>query len=472
MMSTPTQSAPQSHAAAGQSLDLADIQGDILRAYGNDYDCTTYLFIAVASPESGRAWLRELAGEVSSAAPWTGAKPTSHLNVALTCEGLHALGVPPGVIGSFSSEFQEGMAARAARLGDVGTSAPEHWDSGLGTGGAHVLVTVNAIDPAVLDAALTRVRAGLAEHGHGIVARQDAALLPASREHFGFADGFAQPAIEGASEDRKAGGGVPLKHHDWRALAPGEFILGYPDEDTVADPERRLPHAPDGALGRSGTYMVWRKLHQDVALFRRTLKAAAEHYEEGNEAKLRAKVVGRWENGAPLSHYPDEPPAEFDGSRPGANDFRFREGDEAGGRCPVGAHIRRTNPRDGLGWEGRLSFRHRIIRRGMPYGEELPEGVLEDDGADRGLVFVCFNASISRQFEAIQVQWVSDGNVFGLGHDSDFLMGSQTGGSMVVQGECPFYLGPQGRFVDVRGGEYLYVPGLEALRAIADGIDD
>jgi hypothetical protein len=137
----------------------------------------------------------------------------------------------------------------------------------------------------------------------------------------------------------------------------------------------------------------------------------------------------------------------------------------------VGAHIRRSNPRDALGFEGRLSFRHRIIRRGMPYGPPLPDGALEDDGAERGLVFVCFNASISRQFEGVQVQWLNDGNIFGLGHDKDYLLGdARTTAKMTVQGAPPYFLAPQPSFVTTRGGEYLFVPGRAALRAIAAGI--
>ncbi|MDQ8043636.1 MAG: hypothetical protein AAGC46_01285 [Solirubrobacteraceae bacterium] len=453
--------------ATATTLDLADIQGDILRAYGNAYASTTYVFVRIGDATAGGAWLAGLADQITNAEPWADGKPGSHLNVALTCAGLTALGLPDDVIGSFSAEFRAGMAGRAERLGDIGRNAPDRWDDGLGTGAAHVLVTVNALDEPHLGRALADLRAEVARHGHEIVVEQAAHTLPGSREHFGFADGFAQPAIEGATDDRAAGGGVPLRGGRWRPFAPGEFILGYPDEDTTLDPERRLPSAPTDPLGRNGTYMVWRKLHQDVAAFRDTISTAARHFEDGDEAKLRAKVVGRWENGSPLVTHPDAPATDFDGAAAGANDFRYHGPDQHGAKCPIGAHVRRSNPRDSIGWEGRLTYRHRIIRRGMPYGDPLPVGAA-DDGEERGLVFACFNASISRQFEAIQVQWLNDGNVFGLGHDADFLMGGiAEGGSMVVQGECPFYLGPQKPFVTVRGGEYLFVPGIAALRAIA-----
>jgi Dyp-type peroxidase family len=261
---------------------------------------------------------------------------------------------------------------------------------------------------------------------------------------------------------------VPEKDGRWRALAPGEFVLGYEDEDTREDPQRRLPNAPREPYGRSGTYMVWRKLYQDVALFRRTLREAAELYEGGDHEKLAAKIVGRWRTGAPLVTWPDAPPERFDAKAPGANAFRYADVDAAGLRCPVGAHIRRSNPRDGLGFDGLLSFRHRIIRRGMPYGDPLPDDSSEDDGRDRGLVFVCFNASISRQFEGIQAQWLNDGNALHLGHDSDFLLGHPLGtGKMTVQGEPPFFLEPQAPFVTTRGGGYLFVPGLLALAELA-----
>ena len=461
---------------AAPTLERADIQGDILRAYGNAYDRTSYLFVRVAEAAAGRAWLGGLVDRVTTAEPWTGAKPDTALNVAVTYAGLDALGVPKDVCDTFSEEFCDGMAKRAELLGDTGASAPSDWDDNLGTGAAHVLLTINAKTAAHLEAELDSLRDGMPD-AVSVVHEQHAQLLPNAREHFGFGDGFAQPAIEGDSDERAPGGGVPEGGGRWRALAPGEFILGYPDEDTRVDPEQRiLPNAPADPLGRNGTYMIYRKLHQDVALFRRVLRDAAQLYHGGDEEKLRAKVVGRWSNGKPLVKSPDAPDPAFDAAAPGANDFRYLPADVSGYACPLGAHIRRSNPRDALGWEkldtsGLLSFRHRMIRRGMPYGPPLPEGVTEDDRQDRGLVFVCFNASISRQFESVQLQWLNDGNGFRLGHDKDFLLGdSGTTGKMTVQGEPPFFLSPQRSFVTTKGGEYLFVPGIRALRALAGGV--
>jgi Dyp-type peroxidase family len=454
------------------AIDFADIQGDILRAYGNRFDRTSYVFVGVGEPERGQAWLRGLVERVTTAVAWNGNEPESTLNVAFTHPGLVALGVGSEMAGSFSREFRDGMAGRARQLGDVGDGAPGEWKNRLGTGEAHVLITINAKSAGALDAALQDLRVGLEEAGSlHVVHEEHAEMLAGQREHFGFGDGFSQPAIEGVNEERAAGGGVPLPNGRWRPLALGEFILGYEDEESRVDRRRRLPSAPDGPLGRSGTYMVWRKLHQDVALFRRTLRHSARLYEQGDEAMLAAKIVGRWRNGTPLVTSPACEQPGFDPRPPGANDFLY-SGDLDGRRCPLGAHIRRSNPRDTLGFEGKLSFRHRMIRRGMPYGPLLSSEAMEDDHEERGLVFVCFNASISRQFESVQRQWLNEGNAFHLAHDTDFMLGApeDAQGKMTVPGDPPFFFSPQAPFVITKGGEYLFVPGITALAAVADGV--
>ncbi len=451
-------------------IDRADIQGDILSAYGNKYNRASYMLVHVDRPAGGRAWLGSLLGRVTNAERWSGPKPETTLNVGLTYAGLRALGVADGLLCGFSEEFREGMAARAEQLGDVGASAPARWETPLGSGTGHVLVTIKALTTELLERELAGFRAGVEQAaGVSIVHEQHTQQLRGAREHFGYADGFSQPAIVGVAEHESFADGVPEKAGKWRGLALGEFILGYEDED------RLMPNAPAEPLGRSGTYMIYRKLSQDVALFRKTLSDAARLYGH-DEQQLAAKVVGRWSNGTPLVVSPDRPIPGFDAKDPENNAFRYLDTDADGAKCPLGAHIRRTHPRDALGWKGLdesglLSYRHRIIRRGMSYGPPLPADASDAQPADdRGLVFVCFNASISRQFEGIQTQWVGDGNPFHLGHDKDFLLGdSSTTNKMTVQGDPPFMLSPQPSFVTTRGGEYLFVPGLAALRFLASG---
>ena len=164
-------------------------------------------------------------------------------------------------------------------------------------------------------------------------------------------------------------------------------------------------------LGRNGTYVVFRKLHTRVAAYRQYLRAKAASREE--EALLGAKMVGRWQSGAPLalSAGTDDPELGADPQR--NNDFLYAD-DPRGFKCPVGAHARRANPRDALDGDGSVDVRlHRMIRRGTSYGPMLPEGVLEDDGVDRGIIFVFAGAHLKRQFEFVKTQWLNDGIFIG-----------------------------------------------------------
>jgi Dyp-type peroxidase family len=323
-----------------------------------------------------------------------------------------------------------------------------------------VLLTINARDAQPLEETIAWTEHDVSDPGVTLLADQRAGALDGAREHFGFGDGFSQPAIEGDGNVAMPGHGTPEAGGRWSELPLGEFILGYHDQD------EQLPPAPRGPLGTNATFMVYRKLHQDVAAFRRALRAHAAGF-PGGEERLAAKILGRWPNGTPTVRSPDAPDPAFDGRAVDANDFRY-EDDPLGVRCPLGAHVRRANPRDALGWHGTRTRRHRMIRRGMPYGPPLPEGVLEDDGQDRGLIFVSFCASPRRQFEIVNAQWLGDGNLFGLGDDRDWMLlhDDRRLAKMTIQGEPPRLLAGQPRFVTVRGGEYLLAPSIAGLRSL------
>src|SRR5439155_18557927 len=193
-----------------------------------------------------------------------------------------------------------------------------------------------------------------------------AELLPfdghrhAAREHFGFADGLSQPIVEGGQDLPRPGQGEPDGRGGWRPLRAGEFVLGYEDEEGV------LPPSPAAPIGHNGTFMVWRKLRQDVPRFRRFLAETAKATDR-DEDWVAAKIVGRWRDGTPLVVSPERPQEQIAGDPERVNDFVYG-GDPDGIGCPLGAHARRTNPRDALGFGDRLTRRHRIVRRGMPYG--------------------------------------------------------------------------------------------------------
>ncbi|MGZ4180226.1 MAG: Dyp-type peroxidase [Solirubrobacteraceae bacterium] len=442
------------------TLDLARIQGFVVRGYRLPF--ARYLFLRVDDVARAAAWIAETTAEVLTAAPWDD-KPDSGVNVAFSYSGLRALQLPDASLAGFPEEFRQGMAARANLLGDYGESDPSNWEGGFGGPDIHAVVMISAKHQAAMDAHDARIRAGLEANGGPTIVYEDVgAALPGGVEHFGYADGFAQPSIEGSTIAPTPGQGAPSGNGDWRPIRAGEFILGYTDEEGV------LPAAPPPVeLSINGSYMVYRKLRQDVAAFRQRLAESAALY-PGGEELLAAKLVGRWRDGTPVALSPASADAALaaDGQRNNAFDYG---NDPDGLRCPIGAHVRRANPRLSLPFDGKLVNRHRLIRRGIPYGSPLPPGA-PDDGQDRGVIFACLQASIARQFEFIQSQWLNAGNTFGLGEDQDVMLGPQDGtppNKMTVPGSPPFFVGPLSRVVKVKGGEYFFVPGINGLRFIA-----
>jgi Dyp-type peroxidase family len=440
-------------------LDFPNIQGFVVRGYR--LPAAGYLFLRIDSAARAREFLGDFIPQVITAERWD-VKPESGINIAFSYAGLRALGVPDASLDGFPAEFRDGMASRAGLLGDVDESAPEHWEDCFRSGDAHVLVMISAKDPAALAERDERIRALVASRGGAsVVVTQVGGVLPTGREHFGYADGFSQPAIEGSRFEDHPGAGAPAGNGDWRPIKPGEFILGYPDE------QGSLPAAPPpDELSRNGSYVVYRKLRQDVAAFRRGLREAAALY-PGGEELLAAKLAGRWRDGTPLDTSPHAEDAALVADKSRNNAFDYGR-DPEGLRCPVGSHIRRMNPRLSMPFEGKLVNRHRLIRRGITYGDPLPDGA-QDDGADRGVIFMTVQASLARQFEFVQAQWANTGNPFRLGDDQDPIIGPQDGSpaKMTVPGRPPFFFGPLSRVVTTRGGEYYFAPGINGLRYLA-----
>ena len=436
-------------------LEMNDIQSGVLRPRQTPY-VATYLLLRIDDRAAGHEMLKRLTPAVASAADATSPAGDAWIMVALTYHGLSALGVPQASLESFSPEFRQGMAARAAELGDVGENAPEHWEKPFGTSDIHLAIAVTAPDRPRMEQILERARQALRDlPGLPVIYRLDCAFLPTGREHFGFRDGIGQPAIEGSGLTGSNPQEAPLK--------AGEFVLGYPDESGTLPP---MPQ-PE-VLGRNGSYGALKKLHQDVAAFRRYLAAQAASAEE--QEWLAAKMVGRWRSGAPLALSPehDDPTLGADPKR--NNDFLYYDDDPKGFKCPPGSHIRRLNPRDSLKHEAVQVNRHRVLRRGMAYGPLLPEGVLEDDGVDRGIIFFFVGASLSRQFEFVQSEWVNQGTFIGKYGEKDPLTGSNDGAGMFTIPKQPIRQRLQGlpQFVTNRGGEYFFLPGLRALQWLAD----
>jgi Dyp-type peroxidase family len=186
---------------------------------------------------------------------------------------------------------------------------------------------------------------------------------------------------------------------------------------------------------------------------------------------LQVKMMGRWPSGAPLVLSPDQDDPTLGQDPARNNEFLYHIDDPLGLRCPAGAHARRVNPRDAFRDEligiNRL---HRIIRRSTSYGPPLPDGVLDDDGVDRGIVFVAIQAQIRRQFEFVQTQWVNDGIFRGAPGEKDPIVGPNdgTGAFSIPRQPVRRRIGGLPRFVINRGGEYCFMPGLRALAWLAE----
>jgi Dyp-type peroxidase family len=458
-------------AATSVSVEADDAQGLVASAYGH-LPHGRFLLLGVADRTAARGWLTDLAASVTTAA---GRVEGQAVNVALTPSGLEKLGAPPAALAGFSREFQDGMTepSRGRTLGDSADSAPQYWAWGSpDSAQIDLVLLLYASTPARLDQTLERhgdLRGTGLRVVHRLEARRD------DREHFGFHDGISQPAVAGLS---KAG---PARD----TVKAGEFLLGYENEygqftarpllDPALDPGRLLPLDVQGSgrhdLGRNGTYLVLRQLAQDVSRFWSHLEQASGNG-HGDATALAARMVGRWPNGAPLVLSPERD----DPALTTANDFTYHEPDELGLRCPIGAHVRRSHPRDSLdprpGSDTSISIdkRHRLLRRGRLYGPRLDRtaalarGANNADHEERGLHFMGLCASLSRQFEFIQHTWVMSPKFDGLYEDADPLMGPP-GRTFTIQSK------PTRRrvkdlpaFVHTRGGAYFFLPGIRALR--------
>lgn len=345
------------------------------------------------------------------------------------------------------------------------------------------------------------------------------------KEPFGFLDGISNPIIRGIRS---------TKSKDSTDLVEaGEFILGYPDNlgymppsPSVApddDPKGFLPSTgadllrqrPDFSepsatarrdLGMNGAFLVVRQLEQDTSAFEEFLvdaerKLAANGRQPKNvPGPLRdwiaAKMVGRWRDGTSLVRHPDASgTASFAGGqnvggiRPD-NEFSFRIEDPNGLRCPFGAHIRRANPRDSFVSELkhakggtkekqladqikeqlRIVNRHRLLRVGRPYEAQECRGAPDNRLDKPGLLFMCLNADIERQFEFIQQSWVLGPSFHGLQDEIDPLIGNRQGAETftIPTPDGPLLISDIKDFVRVRGGGYFFLPGKRALKFLAD----
>jgi deferrochelatase/peroxidase EfeB len=470
-------------------VDLADVQGNVFRGYGKAFEYARHLALGVGDATSARAFIGSLVAgdgnanglpQVTVADDW-GDKPTTCLNVGLTFQGLQALGVAPQVLAAFPTAFQEGPAVRAREidpdpngvgLGDVGDSDPDHWVmGGTATPPVHIVLSLYAVGEPELDDASTRLRAAIAEHGLTEHSCHDAKALPDGRVHFGYRDGIAQPRIDGGPTPGKGDDDIPDMQPK---VETGDFLLGRGYVNTYGG--NYIGDVPE-TLAANATYGAFRIQRQDVTGFEDLLERSGKA--AGMDPELvAAKLMGRWRNGMPLVLSPGTATPEPALHERAINEFDYAPGtdhpafyDDADGlRCPVGAHIRRLNPR-GSRVMGKPHSR-RIVRRSMPYGPEYVPGT-PADGVERGLVgyFIC--GDLEMQWEFIQRVWVhEDIATSGIRGTREPVIATQpgTGGRFTIRttdARDPIVLSGLPTLVHTRGSAYCLLPGIGGLRHIA-----
>jgi len=483
---------------------LKDIQGGVI---GFNKDHMRLVYIDVADSDSGKQLVAALLPRLANGfevlnfnavygdLAHRGGEPdqvvqATWINLLLSRSGLTMLQAPG--LETMPEEFTAGMANRP--LGDTGASALAKWVAPF-TGGTEppmvIMLAADAIED--LQTSQAWVESQVAQHGahlNGPVQAGDSRPAPfVGHEHFGFKDGVSQPGIEHFTKSSKSS-----------AIPAGEILIGYENADgqisgqpspTPAPPPSPYDPTPAPVLPlplpewtRNASFVVLRRLRQDVASFHEAMTSKSAKVSLTPE-QLAAKLFGRWPSGAPMEHVPGLPrkvdpslqdpssgcPIVLDSAK--INDFDYND-DTGGLRVPRAAHIRKMNPRADVLADGDSSIRHRMVRRGLTYGPEFqpgetPYGEVVPDVQDRGLLFINYQASISRTFEFVQTRWANR---------DDFQQGGDGQDPIIAQDEPerPFAL-PPGRtmsftqWVVMTGGAYLLAPSLSGLLAISAPVE-
>jgi len=547
-----------------RELNFSDIQGNVTRAYGRySFPFARYFFLHFENDAAGRKFINALRGKITTAERWKkdaspedGGKPLTTLNVGFTWKGLFALNLPTRTLGTMPSEFIDGMLHRADILKDDTKQWDKIWrqNINLTPNAVHMWVSMNAQGIQGTDKPVKQLedetkwlrnlckktfknkvriiphngRSGKEEYQSANAIFEtlpNGAKIPTPKEHFGLTDGIGEPVFKGnfalddvtppGDEEKNVLGRGKWMNNKWEPLETGEFILGHVDESQELPPTAEPP-----SLMLNGTFMVFRKLHENVKLFWDVIDNEAKSYAkamkvplEEAKATLLAKMIGRWQDGVPLStvptyqewkdfvkkegFYPEDPTdndqviaaaqkrAAYLKSEHASN-FTYKD-DIDGVKCPVGAHLRRVNTRDYLSPENKagakneksnsaLNKRRRILRRGLPYGPTTHGSSTNDTEQGVAMMMIC--ANIFRQFEFIQQQWIQYSLDFRAGNNTCPMVGDHSVHKRHVinsdpkSGKPPYVMNKLENFVEVRGGDYFFIPSLNALRMMGMGIVD
>jgi Dyp-type peroxidase family len=527
-------------------LATQEIQGNILGGFNKDHQML--IFLKITDIAAAKQWLRTIEPDIATAAEvikfnqlfkstrdrrhgHEGTVRSTFINLAFTYDGLKKLTAEADQF--TDAAFKAGLHNRSAYLGDpTDPTAPGHPNQWL-IGAAHnvpdLLVIVGSDDQPRLQETVQWLEASLGM-GLEVMYKQAGEGLPgklAGHEHFGFKDGISQPGIRGRLPEAPHAFLTPRETIDEKTgkidinkgkpgqdvLHAGEFVFGYPTQIAQPDPKRDGLNITPGdiatagpAWATNGSYLVFRRLRQDVKGFQSFIKATATTLSVTNPAfagmtfeKLGAKFVGRWASGAPITNAPDrDNPALAEDL-----DFEFEaknaQGiakDPIGLRCPFAGHIRKTYPRDmarDSGLNESNTQTHRLLRRGIPFGKPYMggcpvhpdrlldtvttwwESIVKNAPTDRGLLFLAYQTSIERQFEFVTNQWVNDPDFPDPGSGHDPILGQSKDSitrdrTMVLQAEkaannATIKLPTD--WVIPTGGGYFFSPSISGIKYLA-----
>ena len=483
----------------------SDIQRLVTRGY--NFNFSWHLILTVQDPVNARKFLRQLADDswlVGADESWVDIEKRRKreqpmpcaLSLGITFAGLQKLETNERLLDVLRAEapaFAQGGWARAKdELGDVEASEPDKWEVSFRPDKAHLLLVLHANTEKALKEAEDKLKEMAGDKAFEKKwARHEAAHLTTDHKHrtvhFGMRDGLSNPKILYEGPEPPERGEKPDPVHNRHRL--GEFVLGHKNNDGV-NPWRLAAERPassrvpaneqSNALAdffKNGSFAAFRKMEQDEPKFRdfvqkqaRTLQGTHKLHEA--EAYIRAKLLGRWDDGHLVQ--PGDTMARLASAvarkPPADGNFDFAD-DKAGWGCPFGAHIRRMNPRD----DPVVPTRRRpILRRGMPYGKTYIDGDANSAKESRGLLGLFFCASLEHQFEHLVGQWANDTpmGTNNRGNARDPLIGLNDRARHVydipVSDTAALALRGLEPFVTTKGTLYAFFPSLSAVKQLAE----
>jgi Dyp-type peroxidase family len=520
-------------------IQVDEIQGNILAGFNKDNQ--TLIFLEISDVAEFKKWLQELVPFIATTDEVlqfnrlfkmirsrrkveSRAILSTWLNITFSFKGLQKL---TDDAADFRDEaFKQGLAARSASLNDPlkGEGLQNNWLIG-GKGNEADLVLIVASDSLdEMGLAVRRLESwifegieangNLAPSGLQVIFKQRGATLPdplRGHEHFGFLDGVSQPGVRGVSD--KSGELITPKQNPadptqgkpgQDRLWPGEFVFGYHGQDPKDAGKRGKLKTEGPAWTKNGSFLVFRRLRQDVGGFHDFLRREGDRLNLGPEL-FGAKCVGRWASGAPIERATKTDNAQMSRDDCANNAFNFQEGtipkapaphsgqckddfpnalakpDTEGLVCPFAGHIRKAYPRDDVSSTPQKhpdpneadTETHRLLRRGIPFGDPFDPTVVPDDG-NRGLLFVAYQTSIVNQFEFVIKNWVNNADFKdpGAGHDPILGQSNKNGSrersfSVKVASGQEQTVRLEKDFVIPTGGGYFFAPSISALRVLS-----